>query len=742
MLIPNGALDRPDRPGGFPAGPRPPAFARGFFGILLVAGLVAFPAVAEERFHLFPETEASPPPALRVRLEGLPSAAPLEALAAASARPAAPRAERKLPKAPEPLPPYPTEKRFAAAMLETVGLNLLPWAIDSFLLEEDYAQISASTIKHNLQTGFTYDFDMFVTNQVSHSYHGSAYFNAARTNGYSFWESASFAFGTSFLWEMFLEAQPASINDLVNTTLGGMAWGETQFRVANMIFDNKASGFGRFLREAAGFVVNPMGGFNRLIRGEMMKDFQNPPDRFPRRLYMELDGGYVHSGGSVAEGTTQDQGSFSFLLRYGDPFDGALRQPFEIFDVQLGFRAPASSLLTRIDIDGLLALWNLSENPSSGQRLALFMSSKYFRNDPQNYGAQAFGARHLARLPLGRETDLRTEASVIGIPMGVCNVDYPEEGLGSPYSRPYDYGPGLGAQASVRVRRREVDLLVLDWSVVGLSTSNGLSKGSRLQTLAAEARVPLTSSLLLGGGWSWSERLTTYDSLPTVHLTGTTWRFFAGWAIPRIGDIPDRGNANPSPSGGTDVAARWDLSAFAGYFMGSRVYTGVDRNVLMTTSPLYGLRAGYRLTRVFGLEASWSHAATKLRPTDPATGEANGAETPVAVDSWELDGLFEFGGRRVRGYVGLGGGVQVISPSVPTLDSSGGTARFAANVVLGGLFFVTEGVAFRVDGRYRWRVADERLGSVYCDPEPIGCRPYTTDLFSTAELTGGVTFRF
>ena len=722
--------------------PRPPAPAGGIVRLLVAACLAASPAGAEERFHLFPEIEGAPPPALRVRLEGLPPAAPLAALAAVPTRPGAQRAEPKLPKGPETLPPYPTEKRFAAALLETIGLNLLPWAIDSYLLEEDYARISPSTIKYNLGTGFTYDFDMFVTNQASHAYHGSTYFNAARTNGYSFWESASFAFGTSFFWEMFLEAQPASINDIVNTTLGGMAWGETQFRVANMIVDNTKSGFGRFLREAAGFVVNPMGGFNRLIRGEMAKDFQNPPDRFPHRLYTELDGGYVHSGGSAAEGTTQDQGSFALLLRYGDPFDGALRQPFEVFDLHLGFRAPADSLLTRIDIDGLLALWNLSESPSSGQRLALFMSSKYFRNDPQNYGAQAFGVRHLARLPLGRETDLRTEASVTAIPMGVCNFDYPEEGLGSPYARPYDYGPGLGAQASVRVRRREVDLLLLDWSVVGLSTSNGLSRGSRLQTLAAEARVPLTSSLLLGGGWSWSERLTTYDSLPTVHLTGTTWRFFAGWAIPRIGDIPDRGNANPSPSGGTDVAARWDLSAFAGYFMGSRVYTGVDRNVLMTTSPLYGLRAGYRLTRVFGLEASWSHAATKLRPTDPATGEANGAETPVAVDSWELDGLFEFGGRRVRGYVGLGGGVQVISPSVPTLDSSGGTARFAANVVLGGLFFVTEGVAFRVDGRYRWRVADERLGSVYCDPEPIGCRPYTTDLFSTAELTGGVTFRF
>ena len=55
---------------------------------------------------------------------------------------------------------------------------------------------------------------------------------------------------------------------------------------------------------------------------------------------------------------------------------------------------------------------------------------------------------------------------------------------------------------------------------------------------------------------------------------------------------------------------------------------------------------------------------------------------------------------------------------------------------------MTRGVALRVDGRYRWRVADERVGTFGCEPEPIGCKPFTTDLFSTGEVTGGVTFRF
>jgi hypothetical protein len=55
----------------------------------------------------------------------------------------------------------------------------------------------------------------------------------------------------------------------------------------------------------------------------------------------------------------------------------------------------------------------------------------------------------------------------------------------------------------------------------------------------------------------------------------------------------------------------------------------------------------------------------------------------------------------------------------------------AANIAIGGLYYVTPRVAFRVDGRYRWRAGDERVGAVGCEPEPIGCKPYTTDLFST-----------
>ena len=50
-----------------------------------------------------------------------------------------------------------------------------------------------------------WDDNMFSTNMFAHPYHGNLYFNAARSSGYSYWQSIPYAFGGSFMWEYFGE---------------------------------------------------------------------------------------------------------------------------------------------------------------------------------------------------------------------------------------------------------------------------------------------------------------------------------------------------------------------------------------------------------------------------------------------------------------------------------------------------------------------------------------------------------
>ncbi|MFI5182349.1 MAG: DUF3943 domain-containing protein, partial [Thermoanaerobaculia bacterium] len=639
------------------------------------------------------------------------------------------------------LPPYPTEKSFDLAAAEVIGLELVPWGFSRFVSHSDFAYISFGTIKANYQTGFAYDRDAFITNQSSHPYHGSLFFNSARTNGFTFWESVPFAMFGSLLWELHMENTPPSINDLVNTTLGGSTRGEIQYRVSKMILDNTKSGSERFWREAAALVVNPISGFNRIVKGEMWRDFQNPDDRFPSRFYLELDGMYRHRAGSAPAGVDTDQGGVSMLLRYGDPFDAGPRQPFEYFDFAIDLVQPAATLVTRIESRGLLTSWDLCECGPVQQRLGIFLHFNFFNNEPTVYGSQALSVDHLMRIPLGNETDLRTEIGVTALPLAALQVDYNKIGLVTGVGRSYDYGPGGGAQAKALVQRRDMDLLSLSYQVLWQSPSNGTAKSSRVQTLDAEGRLPLSKSLAVGAGWTWGERLSTYDVLPTVDVTGTSWRAFAAWNFRETYGASGRG---PEPSvvssATSDVQGRWEIGALGGGFFGSRVLKSPLLNVMTATAPVFGVRVGYGVTRVFSLEASWSHANSKLEPQIPDTSQPAGPTSPLTVNSYELDGLFGFGSKTLRGHVGFGGGVMNLDPNVPSLNGSGATLAFAANIAVGGKLFLSDNVAVRVDGRYRWRIGDNRLGTILCDS--LGCQPFDTNFYSSVELTGGLTYRF
>ena len=86
-----------------------------------------------------------------------------------------------------------------------------------------------------MQQGWVWDLDDFAVNQVGHPYQGSNYYDAGRTNGLSFYESAAVAAFGSTTWEYFGETNHPSLNDFINTTLGGIALGEMLHRTAWLV---------------------------------------------------------------------------------------------------------------------------------------------------------------------------------------------------------------------------------------------------------------------------------------------------------------------------------------------------------------------------------------------------------------------------------------------------------------------------------------------------------------------------
>ncbi|HAB53602.1 MAG TPA: hypothetical protein DCE80_15750, partial [Ignavibacteriales bacterium] len=97
------------------------------------------------------------------------------------------------------------EKNYWLPAVEVIGLNFGVWAYHRYLSKEGWSAISWNSVKNNFNTGFVWDVDGYLINQFWHPYHGSNYYNTARSNGLGFWESAPYAFGGSLMWEYFME---------------------------------------------------------------------------------------------------------------------------------------------------------------------------------------------------------------------------------------------------------------------------------------------------------------------------------------------------------------------------------------------------------------------------------------------------------------------------------------------------------------------------------------------------------
>ena len=153
-------------------------------------------------------------------------------------------ATETMPEAIRPKPQDPCDgcpkRRVGHAFLQNVIVNVF-YETANLVRGQDTAKITPKTWWANMKQGWVWDLDDFTVNQIGHPYQGNNYFNTGRANGLSFWESAGLTAFGSGTWEYFGETNKASLNDLINTTLGGIALGEMFHRTAWLVRDPQAN---------------------------------------------------------------------------------------------------------------------------------------------------------------------------------------------------------------------------------------------------------------------------------------------------------------------------------------------------------------------------------------------------------------------------------------------------------------------------------------------------------------------
>jgi hypothetical protein len=422
--------------------------------------------------------------------------------------------------------PFCCDRRHFWPALGEVGIVLvIPWYFNRHVSDDSTAILSFESWKKNILEGMEWDHDDLKTNMFAHPFHGSLYFNAARSNGYNFWQSAAWSWGGSFLWEMFGENNPGAVNDWISTAVGGIALGEGLHRTARMIRNNSGTGFGRSASELGAFLIDPMGGASRLFRGEWSRVGPNPEDRFPE------DGGTVMRAGVRVVGedgvdSLQTSGYFALDLRYGDPFR-EYEKPFDFFQlsVQINGRTEKTSL-GRLQMEGVLFGTELKESDKAEHVFHFTQHYDYVNNNTLETGGSSLGASFLSRYELSESWNIVTKLAPSALLIWGAESEYADF-----TKRTYDFGSGLGFRGFAGATHRGRKLIGLSYLFFWQHTLNGAVGDHLMHYLGAQAAVHIYQGLGLGAQYWLTIRDSNYRDYPDVTRKNPQLRVFAVWFV-------------------------------------------------------------------------------------------------------------------------------------------------------------------------------------------------------------------
>ena len=152
---------------------------------------------------------------------------------------------------------------FSAAVVSVGFLALMPESFTGWS-DDDISNFGKNYIK-KVNLGPAIDSDEWYLNYLAHPYVGAIYYMQPRSAGFSWAESAFFAFLMStFFWEFGIEAMAEipSWQDLIITPAIGSIIGEGFYRASRYIKSNNDRLFNsRFLGKTALFLMDPIGFF-------------------------------------------------------------------------------------------------------------------------------------------------------------------------------------------------------------------------------------------------------------------------------------------------------------------------------------------------------------------------------------------------------------------------------------------------------------------------------------------------
>ena len=423
------------------------------------------------------------------------------------------------------------------SFLQATGINVL-YGLGNLARGQVTARITPKTWWANMQQGMVWDLDDFTVNQIGHPYQGSNYFNAGRANGLNFYESAAVTAFGSATWEFFGETNHASLNDFINTTLGGITLGEMLHRAGWLVRNTRATGKRRLWSEIGATALDPITGLNRFASGDASRVTGTPPEFVPSSLGGVAAAGVLWRGSQSSAFKAAGDPFLELDGYYGDTNTGRSRTPYDAFWLRVRFGG--GSAFSEARVRGRL----FGQPIGKGFQFSVIQTYNYQTNDAYSTGSQAIDAAIGTTRALSPRTNfwvlgwggLTVLGAVDSLPPGVTSRPEDEPSSGgqgvSEGPRYYDYGPGSDFGGLARVTRDGRDIALFFYVGRQIYSLDGVRANHFLQHLRIDLLFPLRGALGIGTSGEFFHRRSYYQdeagSIQTYHYPQLraylTWR--------------------------------------------------------------------------------------------------------------------------------------------------------------------------------------------------------------------------
>lgn len=322
---------------------------------------------------------------------------------------------------------------------EVLGVHASLGLFNRYVANADYGRVGFNAWKHNLTSAWEWDTDRFGMNFLGHPYSGGLNFMSARSNGYNFWQSIPFAVGGSIVWEYFGENTLPAYNDIINTPISGIFYGEIYYRLSSNLLDDRTTGTERFLREFGAALISPTRFFNRLIQGKLTQvTIEEVYQKQPLNIELSAGNRKLNDGGKFWTGSSNL--NLNMQLDYGYPLEQREWKPFDFFEVRAGLNfGVGRKIVENITGYGIL----FGKTIKSGNLKMLvggFQHYNYFDNKTFELGTITLGGGIMTQLPIFKNSFIFTNVHIGIIPLAGNSTRF---GPDTSQLRDYNYAGGM-----------------------------------------------------------------------------------------------------------------------------------------------------------------------------------------------------------------------------------------------------------------------------------------------------------